>query len=152
MPVWDDFLTERDKQHLALSGRGNRKRKGFGTRPALLIIDDYYGVLGTKPEPLLEAVKTWPSSCGEEGWEAIRRTQELLAAARAAHAPVIFSTDMDGFPSPWARGGGGLSRLTPEQQAIQHKIADEIAPQPGELVVHKASPSAFFGTPLVAHL
>ncbi|MEA2640178.1 MAG: hypothetical protein QOF51_1572 [Chloroflexota bacterium] len=152
MAVWDEFLTERDKLALVASGRVGRPRRGFGKRPALLIIDDYYGVLGTEPQPLLEAVKTWPSSCGEEGWEAIRRTKELLAAARANHIPVAFSTDMDNFPSPWSGGGGGPSRLTPAQQAIQHKISDDIAPQPGELVVQKASPSAFFGTPLIAHL
>ena len=29
---------------------------------------------------------------------------------------------------------------------------DEIAPQPGELVVEKAAASAFFGTPLLMHL
>jgi|SRR5579871_5116389 len=153
MAVWDKFLSERDQQHLAASGQGNRPRKGFGQRPALLIIDDYYGVLGTKPEPLLEAVKTLPMSCGEEGWEAIHRTQELLAAARAAHIPVIYSTGISDFPSPWTGlSNGGRSRLTDEQRAMEYTIVDEIAPQPGELVVHKASPSAFFGTPLIAHL
>ncbi len=31
-------------------------------------------------------------------------------------------------------------------------IVDEVAPIPGELVIRKASPSAFWGTPLVGHL
>ena len=35
--IWDDFLTERDKQVLAQAGYG--KRGGFGKRPALFIID-----------------------------------------------------------------------------------------------------------------
>jgi|SRR5579871_906750 len=153
MPVWDEFLTERDKLHLEASRRGPRPRKGFGTRPALLIIDDYYSVLGTEPQDLLEAVKTWPSSCGLEGWEAIYKTQELLAAARANKIPVVFATGLDNFPSPWgSRTKGSGSRLTPEQQEIAYKIVDEIAPAEGELVVRKAAASAFFGTPLVAHL
>ena len=44
MAVWDAFLTERDKEHLIASERGERPFKAFGQRPALLIIDDYYGV------------------------------------------------------------------------------------------------------------
>jgi len=31
-------------------------------------------------------------------------------------------------------------------------IIDEVAPIPGEMVIRKASPSAFWGTPLVGHL
>jgi nicotinamidase-related amidase len=144
-------LTERDKKHMEITGFGNRPRKGFGKRPALLIIDDYYQVLGTKPEPILDAVKTWPMSCGEEGWEAIHRTEELLAAARANHIPVIYATGME-FPSPWGTRKERKSSLTPEQQAIQFDIVEEIAPIEGELVVKKASASAFYGTPLLAHL
>lgn len=38
-----------------------------------------------------------------------------------------------------------------EEEALYH-IKDEIAPQPGEIVIHKERASAFFGTPLIAHL
>jgi len=152
MAVWDEFLTERDKEHLKASGRGDRPLKGFGEKPALLIIDDYYGVLGTEREDILESVKKWPMSCGLEGWEAIDRTAELLASARASSIPVVFATGLgNDFPSPWG-ARGGRAKLTPEQQEIQFKIVEEIAPMPGELVVKKASASAFWGTPLVAHL
>jgi maleamate amidohydrolase len=153
MPVWDKFLTDRDKAHLEATGSGSRARKGFGKKPALLIIDDYYSVLGTEREEILDSVKKWPMSTGMEGWEAIDRTKELLASARANGIPVIYSVGMGSeFPSPWARGGGGGSRLTAEQNAIANKIVDEIAPIAGEVVLKKASASAFWGTPLVAHL
>src|SRR4051812_34472225 len=39
-PIWDEFLTERDKQVFAASGYG--VRGGFGKRPALLVIDVNY--------------------------------------------------------------------------------------------------------------
>jgi maleamate amidohydrolase len=153
MAVWDAFLTERDQEHLKITGSGSRPRKGFGERPALLIIDDYYSVLGTEREDILESVKKWPMSTGLEGWEAIDRTVELLASARANQIPVIFATGMGAdFPSPWAGRNGGGRRLTPEQEEIAFKIVDEIAPIPGELVIKKASASAFWGTPLVGHL
>ena len=63
--VWDSFLTEQDRAHLAMS---RHRDIGFGERPALLLIDLYRWVFGDQPEPLLEAVKTWPSSCGLAGW------------------------------------------------------------------------------------
>ena len=44
MPVWDKFLTERDKAVFSASGYG--VRQGFGKRPALLVIDVSYGFYG----------------------------------------------------------------------------------------------------------
>jgi len=34
----------------------------------------------------------------------------------------------------------------------RYDIIDEVAPIPGEAVLHKSSPSAFWGTPLMGHL
>ncbi len=51
--VWDKFLTERDKQHLEISGWGSRPPKGLGRKPAIIVVDDYYLVLGTAREPIL---------------------------------------------------------------------------------------------------
>jgi hypothetical protein len=94
-------------------------------------------------EGILESVK-WPMSTGLEGWGPIDRTIELHASARANQIPVIFATGMGAdFPSPWAGRSGGGSRLTPEQEEIAYKIVDEIASIPGELVIKKASASAF---------
>ena len=36
-PIWDKFLTERDKAVFAAGGL--RRARGFGKRPALLVID-----------------------------------------------------------------------------------------------------------------
>jgi maleamate amidohydrolase len=149
MAVWDQFLTERDKEHLRVWGAFSNPHKPFGQRPALLIVDDYYEVLGTEPKDLFESVKEWPMSTGRDGWEAIYRTRELLAAARAAKIPVIFTNNaVPNMPS-WSRGGRSL---TPEQKAISQNIVEEIAPLPSELVIHKTSPSAFWGTPLIGYL
>jgi len=152
MAVWDAYLTARDKEHLEISGRDARPFLPFGRKPALLIIDDYYSVLGTTPEPILESVKTWPMSCGLEGWEAIYRTQELLESARSAGIPIVFATGLGDFPSPWGNKERGESKLTKEQKEISFKIVEELAPRPEELVVRKAAASAFWGTPLAGHL
>ena len=48
----------------AASGYG--ARGGFGKRPALLVIDVNYAFCGDKPEPILESIKRWRNSCGED--------------------------------------------------------------------------------------
>src|SRR5688572_3608869 len=69
---WDAFLTEQDKAHQAVVGK--KGPAGFGENPCVLVIDDYYSVLGLERQPILESIKTWPMSCGLEGWEAIDKT------------------------------------------------------------------------------
>ena len=66
--VWDKFLTEQDKAHLALVPR---KASGFGDNPALLLIDLYRWVFGDHPQHILDAVEDWPSSCGLDAWESV---------------------------------------------------------------------------------
>ena len=56
-PIWDEFLTERDKRVFAASGYG--VRGGFGKRPALLVIDVNYAFCETSPSRSLS-----PSSAG----------------------------------------------------------------------------------------
>jgi len=153
---WESFLTEQDKDHLAATW-GKTEPFGFGDKPALLIIDDYYTALGTERQPLLESIKAWPMSCGLEGWAAIDRTVPLLEAARASGVPVVFVKGMDGgFPSPWGRRDRHRRKaevqLPPEVLARGNDIVDELAPLPGELVIQKAAPSAFAGTTLQYHL
>jgi maleamate amidohydrolase len=153
--VWDSFLTEQDRAHLAMSPH---RDIGFGERPALLLIDLYRWVFGDKPEPLLEAVKAWPGSCGLAAWQAIPPIQTLLKVARETKIPIIHMTGLDhAGVEGWSTRRG--SSLPPEispaaYERLQHRydIIDEVAPLPSEAVLRKSSPSAFWGTPLVGHL
>ena len=86
MDIWDDILTERDKQVFTDSGYGSTQ--GFGERPVLLIIDVNYNFVGETPEPILESIQKFRNSCGEEGWEAVSRIRKLLPAARDKGIPV----------------------------------------------------------------
>ena len=157
--VWDAFLTEQDKAHLAASAP--TRRRGFGRKAAVLSVDNYRKALGDKPEPLLDAIATWPASTGLAGWEAADRIAELLAAARTADVPVIHLTGLSeeesGIPA-WAATLGGrhaADGTTPEQADRRRRRFDFIeqaAPLPGEVVLKKTAPSGFFGTPLLAHL
>jgi maleamate amidohydrolase len=153
--VWDQYLTERDRAHLATRPP---RRRGFGEKPALLLIDLYRWVFGDKPEPILEAIKKWPSNCGLEGWNAIPQIQKLLAKAREVGIPIVHMTGLDraGVASRSAQRESELqANRDPEAQDRLRRrfdIIDEVAPLPGETVLRKASPSAFWGTPLMGHL
>lgn len=152
--VWDRFLTEQDRAHVAMKPP---KSIGFGKSPALLLIDLYRWVFGDRPEPILEAIKTWPGSCGLAAWNAIPHIQTLLREAREVRIPVIHVSGLAGAGvDEWSfRRDGDPSQLTPEARERRRRkfdIIEEVAPIPGEAVLRKLSPSAFWGTPLVGHL
>ena len=94
-----------------------------------------------------EVNRLFPGSCGEHAWAALEPTRALLAAARRAGIPVIYTTrhaDTGGVQS--------TNRNTGRQRSDIYDIKAELAPQPGELVIYKERASGFFGTPLIAHL
>src|SRR5206468_1566361 len=88
--VWDKFLTERDRVVFAAGGFG--ARAGFGKRPALLIIDVNWAFCGERPEPILESIKRWRTSCGEEAWAAVAYTKPLIESAPTKGLPGIYTT------------------------------------------------------------
>ena len=155
--VWDAFLTPQDK---AVDAARPRSRFGFGERPALLLVDLYRGVFGDAPVALPEALQEWPGSCGLAAWEAVPHIQRLLAAARKTNIPIFYSTDMDMYGTPllnWTRSrlrkGNALDSVEmAARRARMNDIIDEVAPLPGEVVIAKASPSVFAGTPLLGQL
>ena len=89
-PIWNKFLTERDKAVFAAGGFG--ARAGFGKRPALLVIDVNWAFCGEWPEPILESIKRWRTSCGAEAWVALEHIKSLIEAARGKGLPVIYTT------------------------------------------------------------
>jgi nicotinamidase-related amidase len=99
--IWDKFLTERDKAVFAAGGFG--ARAGIGKRPALLVIDVNWAFCGERPEPILESIKRWRTSCGEEAWVALKYIKSLIEAARAKGLPVIYTTG-EGRADNWDAG------------------------------------------------
>lgn len=154
MATWDDILTDRDKKVFALSGYG--KRAGFGQRPAVLVIDVNYNFVGDRREPILESVKRFRNSCGEEGWVGVDNIKVLLAEARSKRLPIFYTTGHGEEGSlAFGRWHGKNSRGSEdfgEDARKGNEIVAEIAPRKGEVVVRKQKPSAFFGTPLISML
>src|SRR5205823_13825824 len=89
-------------------------------------------------------LKTWPSSCGLAGWQALPSIQTLLKAAREAGIPIVHMTglDQDGVPG-WAvrRGASQPAEMSPaarDRWQRRYDIVDEVAPVPGEAVLRKS--------------
>ena len=155
-PVWNKFLSERDKQVFAAAGYA--ARQGFGQRPAILVVDVNYAFCGDRPEPILESIKRWRNSCGAEAWEGVKAIKRLLAAARAKGLPVIYSTGVR-RDDDWDRGSwnwkNSRAAERPRTQASGqdgNTIVPDIAPQLQDIVIEKLKPSAFFGSPLLSFL
>jgi maleamate amidohydrolase len=117
-------------------------RLAFGAKPALLIIDVVMAYL--EPASTLYAGVEAELAC------AIR----LVEAARRGGTPVIFTNvvfQADGLD------GGVFFRKVPALKAFLRgsplgDFPPTLQPKPGELVISKQYPSAFFGTSLAATL
>jgi nicotinamidase-related amidase len=154
MAIWDDVLTERDKQVFAKAGYG--RRQGLGRRPALLIIDMNYNFTGEGPEPILTAIERSRQSCGEEAWKAIPAIQRLLKLCRDQQLPIVYTT-AEWYTTPLIQGRRATkSERAPEDHEENHLKGTEIVaalePKTGEVVIRKQKASAFFGTPLMSLL
>lgn len=124
----------------AAAGFGGTIRPG--ARTALLIVDVVMAYLD-------------PASPLYAGVEAeLAANERLLAAARAAGVPVIFTNieyRPDGFD------GGMFYRKVPALKAFhpgspEGAFPPSLQPQAGDVIVSKKYPSAFFGTPLAPML
>lgn len=122
-----------------------------GPSPVLLAIDLYELAYQGGAKPVAELHRTFPSSCGENAWAAIEPTKRLFAAARAAGLPVFYSTT-DARPDslPTVVTATKRKRLPPDPAV--YAIRADFKPQPGDVVITKQRASAFYGTPLLAHL
>ena len=155
-PIWNQFLTERDKAVFAASGYG--ARGGFGKRPALLVIDVNYAFCGDKSEPILESIKRWRNSCGEESWPAVAAIKSLCDKAHDKGVPVIYTTGIrrpDNWDSgswSWKNSRGNERPTVPVSNIDGNQIVEEIAPAPQDIVIYKQKPSGFFGTNLASYL
>lgn len=152
--VWDAYLTERDREVFTASGYG--ARAGFGKRPALLVVDVNYAFCGDKREPVLDSIKRWRQSGGEEAWDALPVLARIIEIARERELPIIYTTSIrraDNWDAgSWAWKNVRSGERPPETNISGDEIMPQIAPGPKDLIIAKQKPSAFFATPLQNYL
>lgn len=146
---WAHLISENEQKAYRAAGFG--RPTGLGKKPALLIIDVQYRTVGTQRLPFWEAIKEFPTSCGEVAWDAVGNIARLLALFRAKGWPVLYP-----YVSP--KQGFDAGRLSDKVPAIMgiaakgYEFVAEIAPGEKDILVPKKHPSAFFGTPLASYL
>jgi nicotinamidase-related amidase len=147
---WSDVITEDDERRYEAAGFG--RPSGFGTRPALVIIDVQHRTMGNSPKPFFESLEDYTTSCGDVGWAAVEQIAKLLAVFREFDLPVLYphvapKTDSDRQGTLGAKVPGIMD--VPDHG---YRFPDAVAPRPGDLLLPKKHPSAFFGTPLASYL
>jgi nicotinamidase-related amidase len=120
------------------------ERVGYGTRPAVLVVDLQVGFTAPEISPV----------AGELG-SVIAATNQILAAARSAGAPAYFTVIAYDPQNPddaglWPRKGPYLRTLTLGSDLV--KLDPRLEHQPSDLVLVKRYASAFFGTHLASML
>jgi maleamate amidohydrolase len=114
----------------------------FGERPALLIVDVVMAYFD-KASPLYAGVE-----------DVLASNERLLAAARGAGIPVIFTNVVY---EPGGANGGLFYRKIPALKVFDEgspmgAFPPSLQPAQGEWVISKQYASAFFGTPLAVEL
>ncbi len=122
--------------------RGLAGRVGFGERPAIVVVDMINGF--TDPG----------SPLGSNLDAEVAATAALLAAARAARAPIHFTTieyqDDGSGGVPFVTKIPAIRTLRPGSRLVA--VDERLAPAAGEIVWTKQGASAFFGTALAGTL
>ncbi len=150
------YFSAEDLEVMAAAGYG--ANMGFGSRPALIVIDVAWAFCGDKPEPVKDSVKRWPNSCGLASWSAISHIQTLLEAFRSRDWPVIYTTgswredrwDMGSWLWKHARSRQDHQPVVYDRDP--NAIVSAVEPASRDLIILKQKPSAFFGTPLQSQL
>ena len=149
MNPWDDVISEEEQRAYGAAGFG--RPSGLGARPALLVIDVQYRTVGTVRAPFWEAIKEFPTACGEVGWRAVDAMVPLVQLFRKNGWPILYPH----VAPKIANEGGRLAEKVPAIMGVSargYEFVAEVAPRAGDVLLPKKHPSAFFGTALCSHL
>jgi nicotinamidase-related amidase len=128
-----------------------RRETFVGAPAALVAIDLYEQVYQGGARPVADLLKTYPMSCGEHAFAAIEPTKKLFAGVRQAGLPIFYSTG-DTRPESKPTFVTATRRQRSGTDPDGYRIRPEFKPLPGDVVITKQRASAFYGTPLAAHL
>jgi nicotinamidase-related amidase len=143
MAIWDDVIPEAEQRMYEKGGMG-RGRVGMGEKPAVMVVDMTYGFVDS----------VYPLGHSETGYPAAAAIRRLLDRARPLGVPVFYTLARPAGAA-CERGlwkGGGAVAHPGMQDPKANQIVEDIAPRPGEPIIPKTWPSAFFGTNLASYL
>lgn len=138
-----ELAAELDRMTAMFAERGFARRLGYGSRPAILVVD------------MCRAFTSPDSVMGGDVDAEVEATRTLLEAGRAKQIPVLMSI-ME-FRSPadesglfGAKGPSGAALLMRGSKWTE--VDDRLEPREGEQIFAKNYPSCFYGTDLASRL
>ncbi len=148
--AWDEIITPEDAAVYQRAGLGHVG--GLGKQPGILIIDVQYRTVGLEPAPIEVAQeKYYRTACGDYGWNAVKEIAKLLQAARLRRVPIFYPYVAPKEQFDAGRLGAKVTGIL-EIDRKGYEFVAECAPEPGDILIPKKHPSAFFGTPLASYL
>ena len=140
--IWEDLLTEQDKQVIQKAGYDKEgasswESRGMGDSPVVMVIDMQRLIVGDDV-PILDAVEDYRTAMGSIAWDAIESIQDFLAFARERDLPVMYTRVVP------------TSYDDPDHPDLD--IVDPVAPEPDDAVIDKSYASAFYGTDILSRL
>lgn len=147
---WQEFLTSQDVEVFAASGYG--QRRDLIAPMAVIVVDVTYAFTGEPGLGLLESIEDYPNSCGPAAWAAVEVLQRVLPTLREAGIPIIYTTGAPDHAWLQRLSWGQKQARSPADSAKANEIVEPIRPRPGDIVIAKTKPSAFFDTPLPQYL
>lgn len=145
---WMQIVPESERKGYQKSGYG--KPRAPGPDSALIVVDVTVAFTGSKPQPIEQAIREFPTACGDSAWEALPRIKCLIDLFREKKRPVIF-TRSD------VRGQQFAGTATKTDRPINPdprfgRFPGPIVALENEWVMEKTKASVFFGTPLNSYL
>jgi nicotinamidase-related amidase len=139
--VWEDLLSEQDKDVIRKAGYKHRgavsnDTRSVGESPAILVIDVQEDQVGPDA-PIIDAIDTYPTAMGEIAWRAIENIQSILTVARDNEIPIFYFQ---------------INRSKPDLPTEATEIHEAVEPQESDEVITKNHSSAFHGTDCITHL
>jgi hypothetical protein len=159
------WIEARDRTHLGqipdrarpAGVRRRRLRRAAGLRQAPCAGDrrrQLFLLRRPAGAPILESIKRWRNSCGEDAWPAIEVIKGLLGAARGRGVPVIYTTG-NARPDLWNRGSWrwknsrrARTRRSSARAATSRAIRSfPTSSRPQDIVLYKDKPERVLRSP-----
>lgn len=125
-----DIVPEEDRAYYEQGGHG--ARIGWGTMPALLLVDLTEEFIGER---------------SDVGKKAVDAAEQVLTAARNVDIPVVYTRPDKAMPEGY-RGTTKPKHSDAPSREGSNQIHDRLKPRPNEYVLDKPRASAFFDTHL----
>jgi nicotinamidase-related amidase len=146
----DWWLSVPEDERRVYEAAGYSRSARIEGKAALVVIDAVLSFTGTKPLPVLQAIRDeYVTSCGDNAWASLPYIVALLEAFRGAQLPVVYTRlDLSGQKAMRET----TKRPPDERVSAGNGFLEPIRPREDEWICEKARASAFFGTILDSYL